>query len=112
MKKNYLKYKDEAGNIYNDLIGAVRDMKENTNFDINKFYEKLNKVIIKASEDENFQTIKEFPRVKAEYYFGTLYYFLLEFFSHNELETEFKYLSQFINYQIDVLVIVNYLREN
>lgn len=112
MKENYLEYKDENGKIYKDLINAVRNMEENTNFDINKFYKNLNEVIKKASEKEKFQTIRKFPRVKPEYYFGTLYYFLLEFNTSNELEEEFKYLSQFINYQIDVFMIVNYLRDN
>ena len=108
--KVYLDYKDDENNIFEDLIGAVSDMKDDKDFDINKFYECLNKIIKETSDEDLFQIIRIMPTIKPIYYFGVLYYYLLDMNHEDSLNYEFNYLSYFINDKIDVFMVVNYLR--
>ncbi len=109
-KKVYLEYKDINDQIYPDLVGTVKDMENNKEFNIKMFYESLNRIIVETSEIELFQMIRILPTIKLIYYFGLLYYYLIDMKKNNTLNEEYNYLSQFINYKIDIYMIVNYLR--
>ena len=109
--KVYLEYKDSKGNIYDDLVFAVADLKYIKKFEIEKFYECLNNVIFKLSENRLFQIIRILPTNKPEYLFGVLYYHLKDIDTDNSLNREFEYLKQFVDCRVDIFMIVNYLRD-
>ena len=109
--KVYLEYKDSKGNIYDDLVFAVADLKYIKKFEIEKFYECLNNVIFKLSENRLFQIIRILPTNKPEYLFGVLYYHLKDIDTDNSLSREFEYLKQFADCKVDIFMIVNYLRD-
>ena len=109
-EKVCLNYKDNKGTIYNELVLAVKEMNDSKNFDIEKFYDYLNNIIINLSEEKQFQIIRLLPTTKPYYLFGVLYYHLKDSDEKNKMLKEFDYLKQFIDYRIDLFMIVNYLR--
>lgn len=108
--QSYLKYEEVPGVIYNELINAVRDMENDKEFDISKFYKYLNELIKEASKSEYFQIIRILPLSRPTYDFGVLFLVLRDIIDDGILEEKCNYLSKFINYKIDVFMIVNFLR--
>ena len=105
-----LDYNDENGDIEKRLIESVQDMEKIEGFSIEEFFSNLDKVFKELSPNNSFEIIKEYPKNKPIYLFGTLYYNLKDMDGADKLEKEFDYLKEFIDCEIDLFMIVNYLR--
>ena len=110
-KKYCLNYKEYNDKIYDDLLYAVKDMKKMDNFSAEKFYYNLDKIIRELSPNNSFGQIKNFPQKQPVYLFSVLFNCLKKMDKTNNLEEEFNYLKEFIDCEIDVFMIVNYLKE-
>lgn len=110
-QKLFLNYKEDNEKIYDKLISAVQDMEKINGFLVEEFYEDLDKIIRELSQNNSFETVRKFPQKKPIYLFGVLFYCLKEMDINNKLEKEFNYLREFIDCKIDVLMIVNHLKE-
>ncbi len=105
-----LDYKDENGDIEKRLIDSVQDMEKIEGFSAEEFFSSLDKIVKELSPYNSFEIIKKYPINKPIYLFGTLYYNLKDMDGADKLEKEFDYLKEFIDYEIDLFMIVNYLR--
>ena len=105
-----LDYKTEDGEIEKKLIDAVQDMEKMEGFSAEEFLFNLDKVVRELSPDNSFEIIRMYPRKKAIYSLGTLFYNLKDMDTENKLEKEFDYLKEYIDCKIDLFMIVNYLR--
>ena len=110
-QKLCLNYREGNEKIYDKLISGVQDMNKINGFSVEKFYENLDKIIRELSQNNSFEPVRKFPQKKPIYLFGVLFYCLKEMDINNKLEKEFNYLREFIDCKIDVLMIVNHLKE-
>lgn len=110
-KKIGLDYKDKNGEIEKKLINAVRNLEKIDGFSTTEFFSNLDKVVKELSPNNSFEIIRMYPRTSGpEHLFGVLFYNLKDMDKANNLEKEFGYLKKFIDCEIDLYMIVNYLR--
>ena len=70
-----------------------------------------NSVATNLSPNNSFEIIRMYPRTSGPIHlFGVLFYNLKDMDKENKLEKQFAYLKEFIDYEIDLFMIVNYLR--
>ena len=107
-----LEYKDENGEVRYELKNAVLNLEKIEGFSAEKFYSYLDKIISELSQKNSFKIIKDYARVhkKSEFLFGVLFYNLKDMDEKNDFEEEFDYLKQFIDYEIDFYMIINFIR--
>ena len=109
-KKLYLNYKDENGEVDKFLYDGLLDIRKIDGFSGEEFYSTLDKVIRKLSPNNSFEIIRMYPsNCGPIHLFGVFHYFLKDLDTENELESEFDYLSQFVDYRFDLFMVLNYV---
>ena len=111
-KQEHLEYKDDKGEIRSDLKGAIRNLEKIDGFSAETFYSYLDEIITALSPKNSFKLIKDYARThnKSMFLFGVLYYNLKDIDENNDFKEEFDYLKQFIDYEIDFYMIINFIR--
>ena len=110
-KNLHLDYKDEKGEVNYKLRNGAHYMKDAEGFSAEEFYSNLDKVIRELSPKNSFEPIRCYPSNNGPIaLFGFLFYFL-KGMDNNGLQKQFDYLKQFIDYEINIFMIVNFIRE-
>ena len=105
-----LDYKDENGEIRYELKNSIHNLERIDGFSAEEFFSNLDKIVKELSPNESFEIIKMYPKIGPDHLFGVLYYNLKNMDKNNRLEKEFDYLKEFIDYEISLYMIVNFLR--
>ena len=111
IRREGLDYKDENGELRYELKNGIHSMEKIEGFSAEEFYLNLDKVIQEADPEESHKIAKKLldangPEIPFEAYFNEL----KDLDKENQLEKEFAYLEQFTDYQIDIFMIVNFIR--
>lgn len=112
MEKNktyYLKFKDDKGEIINDLSNLIPKLKDNDILNIEVFLTHLNNIIEKTPE-EYIEALRKLVSTKPYHLTGIMYYILKDGCEDESITNDLEYLSFFNDYEIDLFMIVNYLR--
>ena len=106
-----LDYKEENGDLRNDLKNGVHDMEKAEGFSAEEFYFNLDKVIRELDANKSQKIAKYLlDKIRPTIYFGAYFYILRSLDRENKLEAEFDYLRQFVDYKFDIFMIANYIR--
>lgn len=109
-KRQGLKYKDENGGVRYELKDGVHSMEKIEGFSAEEFYLNLDKVIREVGPDESHKIAKcLLDTKKSVITFGTYFNELKDLDKENKLEKEFAYLEQFIDYEFNIFMIVNFI---
>lgn len=112
LRNLHLDYKDENGDLRYELRNGAHSMKDAEGFSPEEFYSSLDNIIRVLSPNNSFRPIEAYPSNNGpKALFGFLFYFLKGMGCKKGLQKEFDYLEQFIDYEIDLFMIVNFLRE-
>ena len=107
-----LDYKNENGELRYELRDGAHDMEKADGFSAEEFYLNLDKVIREVDPIKARGIAKKLMEDNhPEILFGLYYNELKDLDKENNLEKEFEYLKQFIDYQIEIFMIVNFIRE-
>ncbi len=68
------------------------------------------KIINKINNDNLMTIIREFPKYKPVIKFKTLYYIIEEFKQYGELDHEFEVMRRYLDKDIDIFMLVNFLK--
>ena len=110
-KRQGLDYKNENVELRYELKNGVHDMEKIDGFSAEEFYLNLDKVIRELDPEKSHQIAKILLySLSPEILFGAYFYILKGFDNRNKLEKEFDYLKQFIDYEIDIFMITNFIR--
>lgn len=110
-KKQGLEYKDENGEVRYELKNGVHSMEKIEGFSDEEFYLNLDKVIREVGPDESHKIAKKLLDANGpEILFGSYFNELKILDKENKLEKEFAYLEQFIDYEFEIFMIVNFIR--
>lgn len=108
-KTYYVKFKDEKGNLINDLSNLIPKLKDNDILNIEVFLTHLNNILEKTPE-EYIEALRKLTSAKPYHLTGTLYYILKDSCEDENITNDLEYLSFFNDYEIDLFMILNYLR--
>ena len=92
-----------------ELVNSVRSMMIDVNFDVDKFYSYLDKIISSVEAELVYHSLRYLILTGPICYFGAVYYILKYNVLGNSCDEEFEYLKKFIDYEIDICMIVNFL---
>ena len=107
-----LDYKNENGELRYELKNGAHDMEKADGFSAEEFYLNLDKVIREVDPNKARGIAKKLMDANGPgISFGIYFNELKDLDKENKLEKEFDYLKQFIDYQIDIFMIVNFIRE-
>ncbi len=106
-----LDYKDENGNLRNELKNGVHDMEKVEGFYADEFYFNLD-TAIRSIDTEKLKRISRnlLDIIGPKILFGAYFYILKSLDEENKLEKEFDYLKGFVDYKFDIFMIVNFIR--
>lgn len=110
IEKKGLDYKDENGEVRYELKNAVHNLETIDGFSAAEFFSNLDKIVKELSPNNSFEIIEMYPKIGPKHLFGVLFYNLKNMEKNNGLEKEFDYLKEFIDYKIDLFMIVNFIR--
>ena len=86
-------------------------IKENEMVDYGELKGSFLKVINEINNEHLMTIIREFPKHKPIIQFKTLYFILEEFKPYGELDHEFEVMRRYLDKNIDIFMLVNYLRQ-
>ena len=85
-------------------------IKGNETIDEEELKDSFLKIINSINNDNLMTIIREFPKYKPIIRFKTLIYILEEFKHDGELDKEFDIMRKYIDKNIDIFMLVNYLK--
>ena len=107
-----LDYKNEDGKLRYELKDGTHNMEKVDSFSAEEFYLNLDKVIRELDPIKARDIAKKLMDANGpQILFGLYYNELNDLDKENKLEKEFDYLKKFIDYKIDIFMIVNFIRE-
>ena len=106
-----LDYKDENGELRYELKNGAHDMEKVDGFSAEEFYLNLDKVIRELDPIKAKGIAKKLMDANGpEILFGSYFNELKILDKEKRLEKEFAYLEQFIDYEFEIFMIVNFIR--
>lgn len=96
--------------IRKELVLAVEAMKKSNDFDTDKFYSILEKLINNIKDEECNKLLHGLVMMNPAHEFGILYYLFRSYYNNIEYVEEFKYLKNFIDYKIDIFMLYNFIK--
>lgn len=100
----------KENSIRRELVLAVNDMNNEKEFDIEKFFNSLEKIIVNISDEEYYKLMHHLVLINPEWKFGIIYYLLKNKYKETEFTNEFDYLEKFVDYNIDLFMIYNFIQ--
>lgn len=95
--------------IRKELVLAVNAMNNEKEFDIDKFFNSLEKVINNVTNEEYDQLIHKLVLINPVCKFGIIYYLLKGNYNETQFNVEFNYLKKFVDYEIDLFMLYNFI---
>ena len=92
-----------------ELVNSVRSMMIDVDFDVDTFYSYLDKVISSVEDEHVYHLLRYLILTGPICYFGAVYYILKYNVLDDSCDEEFEYLKKFIDYEIDIYMVVNFL---
>ena len=95
--------------IRSELVLAVNAMSNEKEFDIDKFFNSLENVINNVTNEEYDKLIQKLVLIKPVCKFGIIYYLLKGNYNETQFNVEFNYLKKFVDYEIDLFMLYNFI---
>lgn len=108
METRFFKNKD-IKEVQYELVNSVRMMMSNADFNVDKFYIYLDRIISNIDEENVYHSLRYLILTGPICYFGAIYYILKYNILDDCYDEEFEYLKKFIDYEIDVYMLINFI---
>lgn len=100
---------DEKVVLQEELISTVNNMINKKDFNIYTFYDSLEKIISYIEDEHVYHSLRYLILTGPTCYFGAIYYILKYNVLNDSCKKEFDYLKKFIDYEIEVYMLVNFI---